>query len=575
MPITDLVQELMIVKGIPSAIGDTVSAEQPPVSLDLMATGANGWSLESEDGWNPVIPSLKAGGVWADSAISSGRQLLSNEEANVVETMRLTVTGTSAIDLASHMTRMGRMIQDARDFSATFNQVEPVYLRWHAKGAPGPQFALIYNIEMAIVEPDTFSANIRDVTITIEREPYWRPIPPGANPKLWSLYRAGVVAPTLTDLALLGTSAGQLATDTLENRREWNTTQTALVSNNAIDIPAASIPGDAPALVEIALRANSATQGLGTHTMIYVTSKTLSYTAKDGTTRPVYHLLNAGDGDTGTDATIAADTGAPFSNSQASGQRVAVSFATATQQERLRWTLGSGLEALVDLSSFRGRYAAFLRCRLSASSSVDLNLFIRGQDNALQGLQLPTQTITGALGTTGTGNTTTWQFLYMGQFSIPFDDRRIDVGVDGRGVWIPSNASTTRNLVIAVTATRTGGATVLYMADLLLVPVDEGSVDLGVEFIGATTDDIVYDNTGYLTHGQPGATLRSSQNSTGANPDSEKLVTSIQGGELYLRPNVVNRIGFYTYTTGPVSRIDYGATAYVNIVPRWRYIRNV
>lgn len=570
MPVTDLIQQLLIVKGVAPAVGDTASAEQGLTSVDLLTqTQQSGWSLDAENGWNPAIASLKGGGVWADSAVSSGRQLLSNEEGNVLETMQLTVTGLNVPDLAAHLSKLSKMIQDARDFWATFYQIEPVYIKWQAVGAPGPQYALIYNIEMAVVEPEDYTSTLREITLTIEREPYWRGVAPGANPKQWTFEFRNQTPASLADWALRNTAVGQLATATLENRREWNTTQTAVTSDNELVIPAADIPGDAPALVMIGAQINNAS---GNVSDFYVTSKPRTYKARDGSTRSVFRMLNAGDAQVGTDTTIAADTGAPNSNSQSSGQRAACTFATATIAERLRWTTTAGLESPVDLSTFRGRYAAFLRCRISAASTVELNLDIRGASTIPEGIKLPTQTLTD-VGAGGTGNTTAWAFVYMGQFDVPFDGRGASVGLDGRGLYVQPNAATNTNLFIVVEAARIGGATNLYISDLILVPIDEGAIEIELPVPGDPTY-FVYDNTGHMNHGKMESSTLAFNNST----ESEPLLISAQGSDLYLRPGADNVIGMVARNkaSGLVqSVISWSWDVTVNIVPRWSGIRDV
>lgn len=568
MPVTDVIQQLLIVKGVAPAVGDTASAEQGLTSVDLLTQNQqSGWSLDAENGWNPAIPALKGGGVWADSAVSSGRQLLSNEEGNVLETMQLTVIGNTVPDLAAHLSKMSKMIQAARDFWATFFQIEPIYLKWHAVGAPGPQYALIYNIEMAIVEPEIYSATVRDITLTIEREPYWRGIAPGANPKLWKLTKDGT-QPTTANQAF-SASAGNIKTETLQNRREWNTTQTAVVSDNTLTIPAADIPGDAPALVSLyAVPANS--PGTTTRLFIYQTSKPQSYLARNGGTRRAFQILNAGDANVGTDTTIAADTGAPQSNSVAAGRRTQTTFATATEQRRVYWRLDT--ETAVDMASFRGRYACFLRTRLSASSTVTMRLRFAGEDPSVVGyVTLPLQTFVDATAG-GTGNTSQWSVVYMGQISLPFDNRRTSVGQNGLGQWIPNDPA--YNLGIELLVARTGGATNMYVADLIMIPIDETGIELALPSLSSAYD-ILYDNTGYITHGVPESGAILVADSGTAVPNAQGTAIEIIGQDLTLQPGVDNTIGILLVGTNLLSQIDWTVDFGLSLVPRWRGVRDV
>lgn len=591
MPITDVIQELMIVKGLPKAIIETSnSAEQGLVSIDLMTQGQqSGWSLDLENGWNPIIPALKGGGVWADSAVSSGRQLLSNEEANVVETMHLMVTGDTAVDLATHMLRMGRMIQDARDFWATHWQIEPVYLRWFAKGAPGPQYALIYNIEMAIVEPDTYSDHIRDVTITVEREPYWRPIPPGANPKVWSAEFRDNEITVEDDLWIAARNLTHanarndlFKTNELDNRREWNVGQTALISQNYVDIPAVDVPGDAPALVCIGIE--KTTLPAASRWMIGRQSKSTTLPGRNGTNNQSVLVLNAGDNASlGTDATLQADTGAPASNNQATGQRGRVTFATATMQPRFTWRAGTGgtmAESRIEATLERGLYAVYGRARLSASGTVQLQLQYGLGDltNAILN-SVVNLTDTGA---GGTGNTTAWGLIYLGTVRIPADNRRLSVGLDGKGVLVLASNTRENNLSIILRAARTSGTPDLYVSDLILMPFDEATVTLQYTSVGSMgINAVVYDNTGYFLHGglEDYAGFWALTANSGDDEAGEDEAIEIEGGRLTLQPGVNNRLHFlHFYNTPGTLRsnvTDGDFQVYINIVPRWRFVRDV
>jgi hypothetical protein len=120
-------QELAIVKGVGKTPADTASAEQDPVVIDLLDVGS-GISLDMDGGWEPNIPSLKSGGVWADSPISDGRTLLAGQNTNVTETIRLLVTSNNPMVYAAKFAALQRMSQDCRFFWSTQYQIEPVYL---------------------------------------------------------------------------------------------------------------------------------------------------------------------------------------------------------------------------------------------------------------------------------------------------------------------------------------------------------------------------------------------------------------------------------------------------------------
>lgn len=558
-------QELLIVRGVAPAPGDTASAEQGLTSISLLAEDQTpGWALDT-DGWNPLFATLKGGGLFADSAISSGRTLVAAVDANVIETMNVTITGSTITDLALRLTAMGRMGQSAVDFWCGENP-EPVFLRWWAIGAPGPQFALIYKIELALTEPDVFQTPIREGTLVIEREPYWRSLAPGTNPKVWS-FQARNEEFTAANLSLVSGTNEHLMYQQLQNRREWNTTQTAVVSQNYIDIPASKIPGDAPALVEISTSIGGTIAA--TRIMVGRSTKPNTIKKRDGTTRSRFLTLNAGDGVVGTDTTIAADTGAPFSNSLAAGRRSQTAFVTTTMATRLSWLISAGAESPVDLTTFRGRYAFFLRCRLSAAGTVNLQLQILGGIGT-NGLTLPEQQLTDA-GAGGTGNTTQWYFLYLGEGDIPPDNRRVAVGSDGKGAYAPLTNSASNNLNLTIQAERASGTPVFYIADLFMLPVDEPSAMYGGVTDSASLPNLIYDNTGYLGHGLTGDFVQGEDANLGAANDFE-----FSGQSITLLPGVDNQLLFHAFNLA-TRRDDIATTIEVrlNIIPRWRGIRSV
>jgi hypothetical protein len=558
-------QELMIVKGIAPAIGDTASAEQGLTSINLLVENESpGWSLDP-DGWNPLFSNLKGGGLWADSAISPGRTLVAGVDANVIETMNVTLTGITISDLATRLTAMGRMAQSVVDFWCE-ESPEPVFLQWWALGAPGPQFGLISKIELALTEPDVYQNSLRDGTLIIEREPYWRSLAPGTNPKVWS-FQSRNEEYTAANLSLVSGTNEHLIYQQLQNRREWNTTQTAVVSQNYIDIPASKIPGDAPALVEIATSIGGTIAA--TRVLVGRSTKPTTVKKRDGTTRSRFLTLNAGDGVVGTDTTIAADTGAPQSNSLAAGRRSQTAFVTTTMATRLSWLISAGAESPIDLTTFRGRYAFFLRCRLSASGTVNLQLQILGGIGTT-GITLPEMQLTD-VGAGGTSNTTQWHFLYMGQGEIPPDNRRVAVGSDGKGVYAPLTNAASNNLNLTIQAERASGTPVFYIADLFMLPIDEPNALYGGGNNSSSLPNMIYDSTGYLGHGLPGDFVQNEDANLGAANDCE-----FAGQPITLLPGVDNQLLFHAFNHS-TGADDIATTIEVrlNIIPRWRGVRSV
>lgn len=572
--ISMLGQELKIIKGIGQTPGDANSAEQSVEVLDLLA-GAKGFSVEP-GGWIPNLPQIKNSGLWADSSLTDGRTLVAAAAGNITENITLTshaATLQGRYYWEKELMRFGRL---CADFWQMFNQIEPVYLKWWAPDAPGPQYALLYKIEIA-QRGDPFSGDtVQELTVSVEREPYWRGIAPGANPKLWT-FEARHEHYTLADLDLSENSTRNLAADTLENRREWNTTTSAEISSNALDIPGTDIPGDVPALVCISMT-QSIAETLGGY-RVYLARSTKPTSMRVRTTNPVqsaigtgatvpqFNILNAADGALGTDATLTADANAPAGNKSASGQRVTVSFATATMQDRVLFSISLNNETSIDANTFRGRYAVFMRARTSAAGTVNVQLLAQtsaGNDSYL----LPAVTAQ-----QGVGATPSWYLHYMGVLPIPFWQRAV-VNRNGLGLNVTVREQSNLDFTLQIQAERTSGACSLYIADLILMPMDE--FFCYVEGNGYP----IIDNTGYFGHG-----VESHVGGYGTSnilfPDGfhnvELFTDSMQPvGQLpMLEPGVNNRLYYLAMSSAKGSPIAMNTNIKVNIVPRWSGVRDV
>jgi len=579
-------KQLMLVKGVGPIPGDTLSSEQPLVSIDLLDSGS-GISLDLDGGWEPNIPSLKNGGVWADSPISDGRTLIAGQNTNVTETMRLIVSTQSAKVYAAQFAALQRMIQDGRDFWDTFYQIEPVYIAWWAANAPGPQYALIFNIDMDIQPEDSEDVQVT-ITLTIEREFAWRGIHPGGNPREWTVYinnglwKANPTPVNATPGGLptliLGSTINDLAVDSaLENKAEQNTTATGYISQNFLDIPASRIPGDVPALVTLIVKQPTP----ATATRAYFISKctkrnTGNISRFNGNNQYLVHCFNAADGLLGTDTTLAADTGASIGISGLQ-QRSQTTFVTATMQPRSSWS-GAGFTTNgLNNAVLRGRYAVFLRARVSAAATVNLQLTIA--QNVINKFTTTPIPLTD-LGVGGVGNTTDWAFLYMGVVTIPVNGVRTQVSPNGLGIAI-QQPNATPDIVLILEAERTSGAGALYVTDMFLMPIDEGAIvtKFGVSALGALESlHSIYDNTGYFMHGQIGDYNSSWSYSIPANKLQERDSPELSGSPIYLTPGVDNRLIVLGYDYSTNRSIADGAHTYevkVNIVPRWSGIRDI
>lgn len=552
--------KLAIGKGVPIVPGDTASAERGVESLNLL--DPHGFSV-GEDGWIPKVAQVKSGALYADNALSDGRQLLAAAMGNVIETIKLTAVGATWDARYWLESRLQQFAQAARDFHTTFHQIEPVYLVWHAPGAPGEQYALVYNIDIA-PSGDPWT-NVNELTITVEREPAWRPIAPGENPAKWTRYANGQAFNTSNCALLDGTDHAVYAT--IQNRREWNATRTAELSRNYVDIPASKIPGDAPALVYLALEAPD--DIYSPEWWVSRWSKRTSFPERSGGTQSVYNMLNAGDALPGTGLSLEADTGGVAMGGTETPRRARIAFNTDNSYNSHRVSWRTGQIADIDLNSLRGRYAAFLRCRQvnGVFGGITMYLTVSGiaQTNYLQ---LP---IVSPDVRESDGNTIGWGLTYMGEMTVPSQGRAV-AGGDGRGLEVDYRAG----LRIDLYARCIGGTEILYLTDLILVSLDEGTVQFG----GASGSRQVLDNSGYSQHGS-------------LDPFAGSFyfgVTNVweywnalpwTGQPITLAPRQDNRLFFLGRFPGggpgtpPYSQVTSSYIVRGHLVPRWYGVRDV
>lgn len=540
--------QLLIAKGIPK-LPDTNSAEAGVTTLNLLDAG--GFSVV-DGGWVPKYASLKDDGLYADTPLADGRTLVAAASDNVTETIKLTATAATFEARYWLQSRLANLAQDARRFHTNSAQIEPVYLVWWASGAPGAQYALIYNIEFAQSEEAFVGFNVNELTITVEREPFWRGLPPGANPKLWALEQAAT-APTVGNAAL-HSGSDHLLTATFKNWAEWaNTGQTARLTQNWFAVPAASIPGDAPALVEMVITASGSPSSPPYDAALLARwTKPMTLTKQDGSSILNTLTFNAADATLRTGSAVQADTGAVRDGS-GTYRRVAHTFA------------GSGttypLLIFQQESNFlRGACLVFARVRTSAASTpVDLTLNINGS-------VVTSPARLNDAGGGGTGNTTTWAIVYLG--TVDFGKiKQQDVGIDGRGLYV-----TNTGLDIVLNANRISGTGLLYVNDLIFIPISEQAQFWNADF----QHHVFYDNTGYLQHGA------ADDNLTLITVSNEKIALNVgtQGQPFTLVPGVDNHFFFLLYasSTNQVSMAaqgDFTYTVRLNAVPRWTGARDV
>lgn len=570
-------KQLMIVKGIGKTPGDTNSAEPDPVVFNLMAEDQV--SL-TPNGWTPQIAAVKSGGVWADSPISDGRQLLTAPVGNVTEKIEILIADNSYLGVMKQLDTLYQMARDCRDFWQTQTQVHPVYLLWYAGCGAGQQFAQLFNIELAPEYQDATRPTIK-VTITLEREPYWRAIPPGANPKIWTYYVNLSHPQYNTSGASLVANSDHLITQTIQNKAEWNPTayglQTVFLSQNFIDITASQVPGDAPALIEMSL-----TSDLRVSSDIYIARYSLPQTSvgHDAISRANSFTLNAGDGSVGT--ATKRNTGSATTGALSNGS--SVNFFDAFRQSTgidanfadfVTWGESSGTGLIrLDRNFFSGSFAIFCRGRNgSAAAPLTGDMRIRlvideFENNATQYLNSITLPETNP--SAGVGS---YVLTYMGTITIPFENRAVQ-SLSGYGLQFQESTANFRvrlqQKVDVATANR-----VFEFSDLIFMPISDGFFQAKLNFNSSNTSSVVlYDNTGYLSRGNADpSVLGYLTNSISGGVNQE-----LRGQDIYLSPHKNQRLyvifSSFDIAGNIASYLNQTQVVRLNIVPRWSSIRD-
>lgn len=562
---------LQIIKGVGKTPADTNSAEIDPVVVNLLS----GLFTLDQDGWSPAIPDTKNGGVWADSPISDGRQLLAAPANNVTEKMTINISDSSYLGVMRAYSALNKMVLDCRAYWESRVQIDPVYLMWSAgcNNPPLPQYALIYNIDLAPEYVDSPTPTMQ-ISMTLERESWWRGIPPGANPKLWTYYVNTSHPQFNSGVSTLATLSDHLITQTIQNKFEWTPTafglQTTPITQNYIDISAALVPGDAPALVEMSI-----TSDVENPVNLYIglSSKDQSQLSHDGTTHYNSYILNAGDAAVVT--AVKTNTGSSTTGVRSNGSAVnffdvvrTVTGIDANPVIFAEW--GTGLIKL-DRQLMRGTFAIFCRCSNNSGTPTLGDMRIRvnfsenesglGNSNIINGQWVNPPVI-------GTAR----QLTYMGTITIPFSDRAVTSSL-GYGIQIQNSNSNMyiilEQQVLVATANR-----ILEVTDLILMPLDEGLcsiVDNGAQINASAVS--VLDNTGYSTHGE----LQQVGYNYFVNSDAGGVSQEVRGDNLYLKPRTDQRLYFIADSwngASVFSRLTQTFGIRLNIIPRWSGIRD-
>src|SRR5262249_11877493 len=136
------------------------------------------------------------------------------------------------------------------------------------------------------------------------------------------------------------------------------------------------------------------------------------------------------------------------------------------------------------------------------------------------------------------------------------------VSPEGTGLQVESD------LDIRLYATRSAGAGVLAISDVVLLPMDEGLVEVTAPATWASSNvRHIVDNTGYFMHGRSDPV---GELVLGAGLD-RSVLTEMRGVEITLEPGVINRLYFFGVDREASPAVAFLNAAFdvaINIVPR-------
>lgn len=573
---------LRIMKGIGKYPTDTNSAENNPVVVDLMS----GVITLDTDGWSPNITTVKNGGVWTESPTTDGRSLIAAAAGNVTEKMTLNITDKAYLSVMKALESLGFMAASCRNFWQTQTQIDPVYLMWAAgcNTPPLPQYAILYNIELVPDYLDSPNQPTIRVAMTLEREPYWRGIPPGMNPKMWTFYvngqQIGLGTKVLADTTLVSGS-DHLITQTIQNKFEWSPTafglQTTPLSQNYIDIAASQVPGDAPALVEMSVIADTA---IVSNIYISRASKPQSKIGHDGITRYNSYILNGGDAEVfgGAAKVNIGSAGGVRSNSSSTifyDVERTVTGIDGSYVTIARWGDTTSLIKL-DRQLFRGTFAIFARCTNASATPTLADMKIQVIIEEYEGNTASPYfiaTYTSPEVNPPFSSATAPKLVYIGTVTLPFESKSVQSPL-GYGTQITESLSnfrvTLQQQVLVATALRQ-----IRFIDLVFMPLDEAFSQVNMVFGSTSSSSVVLlDDTGYLSRGA----LNTNGVAYATSAVSGGVSEQVLGTDLTLLPRTDQRLYFiedcYISGSNIPSRPDVSMVVRLNIVPRWSGIRD-
>jgi len=550
---------LEITRGVPSAtsLGYTGIADLPPVTISFMSQ----WlTLNDESGrasWIPAQATVKNGGIWLDSSVTPGRIPLATPASNVIETIRCLLKGNQKRK-GETLSDLWQVAKAAQDYWTENSQSDPVYLTFEDPYGEGLKHALVYSIDLAVEYDPTYNPDDDAIlTITLEREPAWRyTVPPGDNPRKYALESRGLYPGTaissgyydhtgLNLIPAIGNTYRGIVDGSIKNFDEF-----LLAGNNYLDVPANSIPGDAPAYALISWTAGLTAVVAKLH-VARLTRRDL-YPANNSniSTSRNKNTFNGGD------ATALTPTNITVSKPIVANGLI--SNGSAVNRHVLRLVYAAGAVNSQRICSFTkvinqypGRYAVYLRAGVTAGTGTNVIFYVEysyGSSNINLKFSSSSRLSSGA----------TFSTTYLGIVDFTTLGNKLNA-VDGRGV----DSTTTFNLYLSSTKT-TGDTPTIDVWDIVLMPIDEPNGIVTFDFATLQAGDPAFiDTTGYFN-------LRA-QDVALSRQSSQNAPRQLNGVGIQLEPGINNRIYFMADTNAPIPSVLHDAR--IDIVPRTYGIR--
>jgi hypothetical protein len=555
-----------------ASLGNTSTTDLVPERLSLLpppsGVPTSGIVLADEgghSGWIPVNPVLKNDGVRASSTIVDGSQLIAGALDNVTETMRCYLTGSNLTARSTALMRLMRFGEAARAYHETNAQPQPVYLRWWADGAPGDQFALITKIEVSFVEFDLANTTVTpEITISIEREPLWRGIAPGDNPKKWA-FHARTLKPTNAaspaadeyNSANLSLTSGAGSYTSFAEATIFSHDEIATSNVNYIDIPAESIPGDAPALTCIEF--DSPTSGAGALRALRVgrsTRRNLFTLNNNSITQRARNSFNPGDASIASTTNLGTTQLVQANGIATGGTRYVINLAYGAGAVSGGTAFATWTRAV---NQYSGLYAAFVRAQVLAGTATDLTFRLAIRiGSTFNRINYQTDPVM---------LTTTFDCHYLGTLDFThIKSRAVNTAGTGLDIALPMR------LEMTTIKPNSGATATVQLWDVLLIPIDEPNAFLnclnssGTPIVNGASP-LFIDNSGYFTSGdisKPAGLYNTS--------GTEAAPLELYGDGISLVPGINNRLYIVPQFNGAFPTTPHSVR--VNIVPRWYGVRD-